>query len=264
MSDSLPVRVPPPPAAEDMDRLWRVLGPARALARPVFLGEENIPTSRPLMFVGNHTRYGVLDAPHLFVHLFRSHGIALRSLGDHAHWRVPAWRDLLERYGTVDGTRDNCAAVLRGGGCVLVFPGGAREAFKGKGQDYQLMWGERLGFARMALQCRAQIVPFAALGADEVFNIGLDADGIMASPVGPVLKALGLRKDLIAPVPRVSGPGAMPKAERLYFQFAPPIDARIYDGRDDDAAARSLRNQAQTAIEDAIDQLRAVRAASLS
>jgi len=50
---------------------------------------------------------------------------------------------------------------------VLVFPGGAPEVNKRRGEKYQLMWKERIGFARLAIQYSYPIVPFAAVGAEE-------------------------------------------------------------------------------------------------
>ena len=77
------------------------------------------------------TLFGVVDIPHLMVALWRRRGIKLRSLGDHAHFQVPVWRRIMRETGVVDGTRENCAAAFRQRQCVLVFPGGARESFKG-------------------------------------------------------------------------------------------------------------------------------------
>ena len=51
----------PPPLA--MLRLW--LAPARAWHQPSFLGVERVDPSRPILFVGNHTLYGVQDVPHI-------------------------------------------------------------------------------------------------------------------------------------------------------------------------------------------------------
>ena len=45
----------PPPLA--ILRLW--LAPARAWHRPSFIGVERVDPSRPTMFVGNHTLYGI-------------------------------------------------------------------------------------------------------------------------------------------------------------------------------------------------------------
>ena len=54
--------------------------------------------------------------------------------------------------GMVRGTRDNVRALMRSRQTILVFPGGAREVNKRRGQQYQLLWRERIGFARLALE----------------------------------------------------------------------------------------------------------------
>jgi hypothetical protein len=38
---------------------------------------------------------------------------------------------------------------------VLVYPGGGREVAKRKGEKYQLLWKERVGFARLAIEAAA-------------------------------------------------------------------------------------------------------------
>ena len=50
---------------------------------------------------------------------------------------------------------------------VLVFPRRRPEVNKRRGEKYQLMWKERIGFARLAIQYSYPIVPFAAVGAEE-------------------------------------------------------------------------------------------------
>ena len=106
----------------------------RALAAPHVQGIENIPESRPLLFVGNHSIFGVLDPPLLFAELYERKGIVLRSLGDHLHFQIPGWRDLLFACGAVDGTPEACGALMAARECVLVFPGGGREVAKRKGE----------------------------------------------------------------------------------------------------------------------------------
>jgi hypothetical protein len=95
-------------------------------------------------------------------------------MGDHFHFHIPGWKRILMKMGVVDGTREICRALLEdkyaeflhalsGGsshstcwccGCflseishhscshpVLIYPGGAREAFKKKSDPkYALFW----------------------------------------------------------------------------------------------------------------------------
>jgi 1-acyl-sn-glycerol-3-phosphate acyltransferase len=141
-----------------MDRL----GALTLLTSPRCFGIDRIPEERPLLLVGNHTLYGVLDVPFLMRELYLARGIFVRVLGDHAHFRIPLWGRFLTEYGVVDGTPKNCAALLEAGQVVLVFPGGGREVAKRRGEKYRLLWKERLGFARMAIAHQALV-----LGATE-------------------------------------------------------------------------------------------------
>lgn len=239
------------------DQLRRAIrtfvAPGRAVIRPMFRGLDNIPETRPLLFVGNHTLYGMLDVGFLFAELFEKKGIVLRGLGDHVHFKLPLWRELLTAFGAVHGTRENCAALMRAGETVLVFPGGAREVAKRKGERYKLVWKERLGFARLAAEHGCTIVPFAAVGVEHAFDVLYDADDLFASPFGPLLKKLGVRKDAVMPLSRPRSP------QRLYFQLAEPIATMGLRHTDDDAM-RALRDRVRDAVQVGIDELHQVRA----
>lgn len=242
------------PSARTMRQALALLRPLRRLASPVFHGLDGVPASRPLLFVGNHTIYGVLDVPFLFAELYEQKGIFLRSLGDHAHFKVPGWRDFLTRFGTVDGTRANCARLMQEGECILVFPGGGREVAKRKGERYQLIWKNRLGFARLAIAHGCTIVPFSAVGVDDAFDILVDGDDVLATPLGRVLRRLGVREEALMPIPLGFRP------ERLYFRFGRPISTRRFRGQaDDEARCRELRDQVQAAVADGIRFLLAER-----
>src|SRR5208337_1452905 len=68
-----------PPSLGRM-RLWLTL--ARVWHRPSFTGLEHVDPSRPMMFVGNHTLYGVQDVPHILYELARVRGVFPRTLAD--------------------------------------------------------------------------------------------------------------------------------------------------------------------------------------
>jgi 1-acyl-sn-glycerol-3-phosphate acyltransferase len=228
------------------------------LTAPKALGIERVPDRGPLLFVGNHTLFGVLDAPMLFYELYSKRGIFLRALGDHRHFGVPLWGDWLRRFGVVDGTRENCAHLMRAHESILVFPGGGREVAKRKGEKYKLMWKNRVGFARMAIRFGCPIVPFAAVGAEEAFDILIDANELLATPLGAILNRLGVDTDLIMPIVKGIGPTPVPRPERLYFCFGPPIDTQRYQGQhQDDEACFAVRREVERAVRRGIRVLRA-------
>lgn len=238
------------------------LRPWRAWTSPVFHGLEHVPESGPALLVGNHTLYGVIDAPLIFFEIHRRRGVWVRSLADHAHWLIPGWRQIMDTGGSVDGTRDNCRALLNAGQMVVVFPGGAREAFRARHERYQLQWERRLGFARLAVEAGCPIVPFGSVGAEEMFTTVLDSDSRLLAPArGLARTVLGDRArgrdDFMMPLSRGIGPTLVPRPERLYFRFGAPIDTTPWQGReDDDLAVTEVRDLARKAVQEIVDGLR--------
>ncbi len=250
-----------PPPEREIRRLLALAAPWAWYTRPKVVGVENVPDDvRPLLFVGNHTLGGVLDAPLMFMALYRHKGIFLRSLGDHLHFKIPGWREGLGRWGVVDGTRENCAALMRDGECILVFPGGGREVAKRKGEKYQLVWKQRAGFARMAIEHGCTIVPFAAIGVEDALDVVFDADELMETPLGEPIRRLGMRTDVIPPIIRGIGPTMFPRPQRYYFQFRPAISTKDLSGKHtDDDTCWSLREQIKAEVECGIQELREIR-----
>jgi 1-acyl-sn-glycerol-3-phosphate acyltransferase len=246
------------PTATEIAAARVLLEPWRLLTSPLFYGVERVPTERPFLLVGNHTLMGVLDVPLMLLGLYERCGVFVRSLGDHLHFQVPLWRDLLIRFGAVDGTRENCDALMRTGESILVFPGGAREVFKHKGERYHLIWKNRTGFAALAITHGYPIVPFAAVGAEECYDIIVDSDELRQSGLGPVLEWLTPRPDELPPV--VAGIGPLPRPQRFYFRFEAPIETRKWAGRaGDQTACLELRAEVARAVEHGIATLRRAR-----
>ena len=235
--------------------LGLLVRPFSLVARPLFFGWENIPTERPLMFVANHALYAFIDTPLLFDGLYREKGIYLRGLGDPVLFQFRGWRDLLGRYGVVESNRENCERLLAERQCLLLFPGGAREAAKRKGEANRLFWRKRAGFARLALRHRCTVVPVASLGVDDAFDIAFDSGDIERSALRRLYERYGVRRELVLPVPRSIKP------ERIYFRFGESLPAEHYLSRepDPDRAAHRLRDEAHDAVLQGLEFLRQVR-----
>jgi len=249
--------LPPAPSPAAIQTALQLLRPWHWVTAPLSFGIENVPEKGRVLLVGNHTLFGVLDVPVMIYELATKRGVFPRALGDHLHFRVPLWRDLLATYGVVDGTRENCAALMRADEPVLVFPGGGREVAKRKGEKYQLIWKTRIGFARLAIRHRCPIVPFAAVGAEEAFDILLDGDEILTPPIRAMLERFEIRTDVMMPIVRGIGPTPLPRPERFYFYFGKPIDVARYEGRwRDDAACLDLRNRTAAEVRRGIRFLR--------
>lgn len=252
-----------PPAP---DTMRRTMAPARWWFKPEFLGLDALDLKKPALFIGNHTLYGLTDVPLMLEHLYTQRGLMLRSLGDRGHFGVPYWGDWLVQHGMVLGTPENCAALMRAGKSVLVFPGGAREVMRCRGEDYQLVWKQRTGFARMAIEHGYDILPFGALGADESFDILLDANTVLkpgwrlqlAERIGLLNVTRG--GDFIPPLATGIGPTLIPKPQRYYFGFGERIPTKKLKGQQGDKAVLlALREQVAKAVLGQIELLQSYR-----
>jgi 1-acyl-sn-glycerol-3-phosphate acyltransferase len=233
-----------------------LLRPWELITDPVFYGTERLPRKGPALFVGNHTIFGLLDLPLLIMHVQRERGLFLRGLGDHAHFKVPLWGEFLRRFGAVDGTRENARELLSEGEPVLVLPGGGREVAKRKGERYELIWKQRMGFARLAIEAGCPVIPFGAVGAEETYDIVADADSAVMAPMRAAFERLTGRADILWPLARGFAGTPLPKPERFYFAFGEPIDTARYAQRHEDGrAVRGLRDRTKRAVEDCVEFL---------
>ncbi len=254
-----PAHIPDLPADRWLDRLAHLLDPLEWFTRPKLYGIENIPDGGVLL-VGNHTIYGLLDVPFMLAELWKQRHITVRPLGEHAHYSIPVWRDALEMCGMVRGTRANVRELMRERQNILVFPGGAREVNKRRGEKYRLMWKERIGFARLAIEVGYPIVPFAAVGAEEMLDVLIDEN------FPPYAELAGLVEKIthwpIQPVVRGVGASPIPRPERLYFWFGQPIDTERFRHRpEQDNAPQRLRDEVEQGVLEGIGFLLAEREA---
>lgn len=248
-----------PPSKAQMRATFAI---GRRWFHPEFLGLWELDFSRPALFVGNHTLFGLMDAPLMIEHLYTQYDVMLRGLGDRFHFDVPLWGDLLVRNGMVLGTPENCAALMEAGENVLVFPGGGREVMRRKGERYQLIWKQRTGFARLAVQHGYDIIPFGSVGPDESFDILLDAHDVQKSAAWKwAAERFGLDKatrngDMIPPIARGLGLSMIPRPQRYYFGFGSRIPTAHLQGQEGDKDVLwQVREEVAGAVEEQIERL---------
>ncbi len=258
-----PLDFTPPP----LPRMQRALWLQRQWFPPQTFGLEHLDPARPALYVGNHTIYGVLDGPLMVLDVYEKTGIYFRSLGDHFHFVVPGWREMLLQGGAVDGVPENCTRLMTGQQHIIVYPGGAREVMKNEGEQYRLVWKRRTGFARMAMQHGYDIIPFAALGADDSLSIRYDSQRFRQSLLGKVAAKTGVMDsvfrggDTLGPVVKGVAGLPIPRPEKLYFKFGERIPTAHLQADYRNAEAQwDLRKQVESAIYRQLDELRSIRA----
>lgn len=146
---------------------------ARALAerlRATLHDGDRLPRTGPALLVGNHALLGLDSIALTAVLLADGHRLP-RFLAEKNLFRLPGVGAALSAMGAIPGRPEDAVALLEEGELVCVYPGGVDDSFKLSTEAYTLKWGGRAGFARVALRARAPIVPIAATGVDELFEV---------------------------------------------------------------------------------------------
>ncbi len=214
-------------------------------------GIEHLPAGRVLL-VGNHAGQLPFDAAMLGVAtlLEANPPRVARAMAEYWVPQLPWVNIASSRGGSMVGTPGNCAALLENEECVMVFPEGVRGMNKlYKDREKLMRFG--LGFARLALETDAPIVPVGIVGSDEqqpgLTNLeGLGRLlGMPALPVTPTFPWLG-------PL------GLLPLPVKYRMHFGAPIRLEG-EASDEDAVIQRHVDRVREAIEGLLARGRAAR-----
>ncbi|KAH9688392.1 Acyltransferase-like protein [Citrus sinensis] len=143
-------------------------------------GLAGVPNEGPVLLVGYHMLLG-FELYSLVEEFLREKNIMVHGI---AHPEIFLGRlenpsnefsmtDWLKVMGAVPVAARNLFKLLSTKSHVLLYPGGAREALHYKGEEYKLFWPEQQEFVRMAARFGATIVPFGAVGEDDIADVSL-------------------------------------------------------------------------------------------
>lgn len=237
-----------------------LIAPAVDLSRIYVDGLDRLPRDGRCLLVGNHTTSGWVEIvliPYL-VHRelgVRVRGLATRQLADMGG----VGREVLEAAGAVVGDPETGAELMRQGETVLVFPGGGRDMLKFKGEEYQLQWQGRNGFARLAVAHDYPIVPVGLVGGDDVYRSLVERDGTWERMTRGVGERLHGVTGVGIPLVRGLGPTLVPRPQRMYLAFGSPIDTHRPSGTRVAGGEATVKERTQTALEATLDDLRTRR-----
>jgi 1-acyl-sn-glycerol-3-phosphate acyltransferase len=217
-----------PPSPEKLKKQFKALD---YWFPSTFHGIENVDKHRPALYVGNHTLMGHDVAP-LVLSLYTQKNIYLRGVADRVHFRIPIWRKYVTQFGGFEGTRSSISQLMKNREHILIYPGGGREVMKNKGEAYQLFWKNRFGFIELALEHGYDIIPFAAVGGEEMLDLRFDSNDLRKSVFGKFLTKIGVMKYMRNGegfVPFVTGYHGLPfvpRKQALNYIFCKRIETK--------------------------------------
>ena len=164
------------------------------------MGSENIPTSGPALFVGNHAGAFAIDALMVVRALEKNSSRALHLLGADFLFHEPMC-ELMAHLNVHPACFDAASELLHAGHLVGVWPEGVNGVGKTIERRYQLQEFGRAGFARLAAVNHVPIIPTAVIGSEEAYPLVARVEGLLdwadipylpVTPTFPVLGPLGL------------------------------------------------------------------------
>ncbi|XP_022852232.1 acyltransferase-like protein At1g54570, chloroplastic, partial [Olea europaea var. sylvestris] len=207
-------------------------------------GLSGVPSEGPVLLVGYHMLTGLDIIPLIEQFLLEKkilvRGIAHPTLFSHlveSKGKDFSLVDILRLYGALPVSASNLFKLFKTKSHVLLYPGGAREAFHRKGEEYKLFWPDQQEFVRMAARFGATIVPFGVVGEDDIAELVLDYDDLTRIPnIGDKIrrdnekyKDLNIRAGISGEVANqnLHIPVILPKIPgRFYYLFGKPIPTK--------------------------------------
>lgn len=119
-------------------------------------GLQNVPSNEAVMIVFYHAALPgdiILFIARMCLEVKPPWTVVADSAKD-----FPNAKNILSFANLVPGGFDRCEKLLMDGQCLIVAPGGVYEEMFSD-NTYKVLWGERLGFARLALKTKVKIIP---------------------------------------------------------------------------------------------------------
>jgi 1-acyl-sn-glycerol-3-phosphate acyltransferase len=158
--------------AEVVKKLSTLYGPGKYFDLSM-QGLSGLPPP-PVILVSNHS--GGTTIPDVWgfgVVWYRHFGVQrpLHILCHELLHAVPPFSRFFERIGAVRASLKTARESLRLGRDVLIYPGGDLDTWRPYAKRYQVEFGRRTGYARLAIETGVPVVPIAHAGAHETLRV---------------------------------------------------------------------------------------------
>jgi 1-acyl-sn-glycerol-3-phosphate acyltransferase len=133
-------------------------------------GLDLVPDEGGMLLVGNHSGAPLVpDTPALISAWYKHFGLERKLLGlaHDAMFAIAPIERLMRQIGQMPASPENAAEALERGDALLVYPGGAYEAFRPWTERNRLDFAGHKGFVRLALRTGVPVYPVVAHGGHE-------------------------------------------------------------------------------------------------
>lgn len=135
-------------------------------------GLEHLPKDGPALIIYYHGAIPI-DMYYFVARVQLKLDRLIYTVGDRFLFKLPGWKIIAQALKVSPGTVKSCTETLNRGNLLAISPGGVYEAQFGN-SNYELLWQNRMGFAKVAIESKAPIIPMFTENLREGFrNIGI-------------------------------------------------------------------------------------------
>ncbi|KAI0221979.1 Transmembrane protein 68 [Lamellibrachia satsuma] len=132
------------------------------------VGFEKIPVSGPALLIYYHGTIPI-DLYYVIAKMIVHKDRQLRAVGDRFLFKIPGFRLLMDVFCVHPGSVSQGVELMKDGHILAIAPGGVREAFFSD-EYYKMLWGKRVGFAKIALEAKVPVIPMFTQNCNEAFR----------------------------------------------------------------------------------------------
>lgn len=153
-----------------IDRISSLIRFVELYHRHDVVGLKRFPAEGGVLLALNHS-FATYDITLLQNKIYRNLKRPSRALADRWFFKNEKIAEYMRSIGAIEGTAEDAISLLKEGEIVCVAPGGMREALRPKSERYQVLWGKRKGFAKVAYLSQVPVVLAACPKADDIYEL---------------------------------------------------------------------------------------------
>lgn len=147
-----------------------LLKPLRLYHRYEVRGLNHFPKEGRVIMAVHHS-LATYDGFLLGLEIYEKKGRLPKGLGDDLLFKLPITKKWAPDIGLVPASHENARKLLNDEELLAIAPGGMRESLRPSNERYNVRWGKRKGFIRLAIETGTPIVLAACPSADRIFKV---------------------------------------------------------------------------------------------
>ncbi|MFN0204493.1 MAG: lysophospholipid acyltransferase family protein [Bacteroidia bacterium] len=202
---------------------------------------QRIPQDGRALILVNHS-LATYDILLLGYAIFSKLNRLPRGLADRNFYKNTKTAEWMQKLGVYEANHQNAQQVLENDELLLLAPGGTREAIRSSKEKYQILWDDRMGFAKLSIKTQTPVILAASPNSDNLYEV----------KESPITKLVYKWFKFPLPIAKGLGDTIIPRPIKLAHYIHEPIYPPFWDKNEplDEQMVKNFHDQVQTEMEE--------------